>query len=175
MGVPQTSVLVVDDHKMIADSLRLRLLGARSPICAFAPVSTAYTLALARASLMRAAPDLVLLDYHLGQESGLDLFPVLEKLPRPPVTLMLAASGDPTQVIEGLSHADGWVSKGAPFEQLLVAVGRTWSAAPTSPPAWSGPSSTSCSSSPAGSRGSPRSWTICPRASSRFCSAWWAG
>jgi len=31
LGVPQTSVLVVDDHKMIADSLRLRLLAARSP------------------------------------------------------------------------------------------------------------------------------------------------
>ena len=163
MRVPQTSVLVVDDHKMIADSLRLRLLAARSPSRAFAPVSTAYTLGLARASLMRAAPDLVLLDYHLGEQSGLDLFPVLEKLPRPPVTLMLAASGDPTQVIEGLSHADGWVSKGAPFEQLLVAietalVGRTYIA-----PGRSGPSSTSCSSSPAGSRGSPRSWTTCPR------------
>ena len=84
MRVPQTSVLVVDDHKMIADSLRLRLLAARSPSRAFAPVSTAYTLGLARASLMRAAPDLVLLDYHLGQQSGLDLFPVLEKLPQSP-------------------------------------------------------------------------------------------
>jgi two-component system nitrate/nitrite response regulator NarL len=119
-------VLVVDDHKMIADSLRLRLLAARSRARAFGPVSTAYTLDLARASLARATPDLVLLDYHLGQQSGLDLFPALEVLHPPPVTLMLAASGDPMEVIEGLIHAHGWVSKGAPFEQLLLAIETTF-------------------------------------------------
>lgn len=130
-ALPETSVLVVDDHRMIADSLRLRLIAARSPDRAFGPVSTAYTLDMARAALDRAAPDLVLLDFNLGEERGLDLFPVLDALPHSPVTLMLAASGDRTQVIDGLSHAAGWVSKGTPFEQLLVAIetalaGRTY-------------------------------------------------
>ncbi len=129
--IPPTSVLVVDDHRMIADSLRLRLLAARSRYRAFAPVATAYTLDQARASLERTVPDLVLLDYHLGQQCGLDLFPVMEAFPSPPVTLMVAASGAPTEVIEGLSHGAGWVSKGAPFDQLLVAIetallGRTY-------------------------------------------------
>jgi DNA-binding NarL/FixJ family response regulator len=128
---PETSVLIVDDHRMVADSLRLRLLSNAAPGRVFAPVVTAYSLGMARAALNQFVPDVALIDLKLGQERGLDLFPLLRGLSPPPLTLILAAGADPGEVIEGLSHASGWVSKGTPFEQLLVAIdavfeGRTY-------------------------------------------------
>ena len=130
-ALPLTSVLVVDDHRMVAEALRLRLLGARTPVRRFEPVTTAYDLATARDALLREPPDVVLLDFDLGGENGLDLFETIHALRRPPVSLVLAAAGDPDDVIDGLTRASGWVSKGTPFDQLLVAVetalaGRTY-------------------------------------------------
>lgn len=121
----ETSVLVVDDHRMIADSLRLRLLSnARGRT--FGPVVTAYTLAMARVALKKFIPDVVLLDLRLGQECGLDLIPVLRAMAPAPLTLILAAGVEPTEVIDGLTYASGWVSKGTPFDELLVAIDATF-------------------------------------------------
>ncbi|MCW2847092.1 MAG: two component transcriptional regulator, LuxR family [Marmoricola sp.] len=127
---PQTSVLIVDDHRMVADSLRLRML-SNTRGRTFGPVMTAYSLAMARTALNRFVPDVVLLDLKLGQECGLDLFPLLRALVPVPLTLILAAGVEPDLVIEGLTLAAGWVSKGTPFEELLVAInagfsGRTY-------------------------------------------------
>ncbi len=127
---PLTSVLIVDDHRMVADALRLRLL-SNTQGRTFGPVLTAYSLAMARAALNKFLPDVVLLDLHLGQDDGLDLFPVLDEVVPHPVTLILAAGVEPGEVINGLARADGWVSKGTPFEEVLVAVdaafaGRTY-------------------------------------------------
>ena len=127
---PLTSVLVVDDHRMVADALRLRLL-ADAQGRAFGPVLAAYSLATARAALDKFLPDVVLLDLHLGPDDGLDLFPVLDRLVPRPVTLILAAGVEPGEVIAGLARADGWVSKATPFEEMLVAIdaafaGRTY-------------------------------------------------
>lgn len=132
---PVTSVLVVDDHRMIAESLRLRLMSTAAPDRSFGPVTTAYSLDMARASLHHDRPELVLLDFRLGDECGLDLFPVIRSMERPPVTLILAAGAETGQVIDGLCHAAGWVSKTTPFDQLLLAVetclaGRTYIAPP---------------------------------------------
>ena len=118
----ETSVLVVDDHQMIADALQRRLISTPQPAREFGAVWAAYSLDMARDALSRWVPDLVLLDFHLGDECGLDLFPTIVALPRPPATLILSAGGETSEVIEALCHAAGWVSKGTPFEQLLVAI-----------------------------------------------------
>lgn len=118
---PLTSVLIVDDHRMVADALSLRLV-SNNPGRAFGPVVTAYSLPMARAALNNFAPDVVLLDLRLGRDSGLDLFPLLRAATPRPMTLMLAAGVDPDEVIKGLAQASGWVSKGTPFSELLTAI-----------------------------------------------------
>ena len=120
-----TSVLVVDDHRMIAEALRIRLMSTAPPDRAFGPVTTAYSLEMARVALHSSSPELVLLDFRLGQECGLDLFPDISSLETPPVTVILAAGADTGQVIEGLCHAAGWVSKTTPFHGLLTAIDAT--------------------------------------------------
>jgi len=124
-------VLIVDDHRMVAEALRMRLGLSGTPRRRFAPVTTAYSVQMARAALSQATPDLVLLDFHLGESSALDLVVDLEGLPVPPVCLILAANAAVSDVIEGLAHASGWVSKGTATRDMLSAIetvlaGRTY-------------------------------------------------
>jgi DNA-binding NarL/FixJ family response regulator len=65
----QTRILVVDDHNLFRESL-VRLLDSEPDLCV---VSQCASVAAAIDILGRAAVDVVLLDYDLGEERGTDL------------------------------------------------------------------------------------------------------
>jgi DNA-binding NarL/FixJ family response regulator len=86
-------------------------------------VTSAYSVDEAGVVAQRTPPDVVLLDYHLENETGTDLIPTLQQLEDPPAVVMLSASEEPGDVIDSLgSGAAGWVVKGADLEVLMTAV-----------------------------------------------------
>jgi DNA-binding NarL/FixJ family response regulator len=72
----------------------------------------------------RAGADVVLLDYDLAGESGLDLIEELDELGERPRVVMVSAGHDPQLIVEALERgAEAWVTKDAGFDVLLVAIG----------------------------------------------------
>jgi DNA-binding NarL/FixJ family response regulator len=112
-------VLLVDDHRVFAEVLAMRLRGERG----IAGVEIAFSLASARAVANQLDPDVVLLDYDLAGESGLDLIADLDgRGTRPPI-VMVSAGHEPRLIVEALERgAEAWVPKDAGFDVLLSAV-----------------------------------------------------
>jgi DNA-binding NarL/FixJ family response regulator len=109
-------VLLVDDHRIFAEVLALRL-EAESVV---SRVERATTLRAARVLLSGWRPDLVLLDFHLGRESGVDL--VRELAPDGPAVIMVSGDGDAGGIIDAFeAGAQGWVPKCSPVAMLLAA------------------------------------------------------
>jgi DNA-binding NarL/FixJ family response regulator len=118
-GAP-ARVLLVDDHRVFAEVLAMRL-RVESRIDS---VDVAFSLGGARALINRLEPDLVLLDHDLSGELGLELFEDLGRMPDPPLVLMLAGSEDSATIVRALeAGAQGWVTKASRFETLLFAAG----------------------------------------------------
>lgn len=114
----QMSILLVEDHRVFADVLAMRL-RAEPQITA---VEVAYSLAEARAVVGAFLPDLVLLDLHLAEESGLDLLDDLDRLPVRPPVLVLSGLNDTEFIVDALeAGVQGWVSKESRFELLILA------------------------------------------------------
>lgn len=99
-------MLVVDDHRMFAEVLSMRL-EREDGVLAAVP---AYSLDEARVLARRVQPDVVILDYHVQDERGTSLIPDLRQLPSPPPVLMLSASEDPPSIIDSLESGrrPGW-------------------------------------------------------------------
>jgi DNA-binding NarL/FixJ family response regulator len=121
-------VLVVDDHRVFAEALAARL----RPLPPVADVQVAFTAKQAQERTASHSPDLVLLDAHLGTESGTVLAgELLESRPDMAV-LMVSGSDDPSAVVDALAAgARGWVPKDVSTEQMLSAIdevvaGRRW-------------------------------------------------
>jgi two-component system nitrate/nitrite response regulator NarL len=109
-------VLLVDDHRIFAEVLALRL-KAESAV---SRVERATTLRTAHVLLSDWRPDLVLLDFHLGEESGLDL--LRELAPDGPAVIMVSGEEDVGSIIAAIeAGAHGWVSKCSPVALLLTA------------------------------------------------------
>lgn len=112
------NVLLVDDHRVFADVLAMRL-EAEPDIVS---VEVAYSLPQARMLVHRFRPDLVLLDFQLAEESGLDLLHDIDRLPVRPDVLVLSGLSDPQQIIDALeAGVQGWVSKDSNFDLLILA------------------------------------------------------
>ena len=123
-AVPR-SVLVVDDHELVATSLVLSL--RADGIDAHRVRPAAERGILAEAAAVVAAPGLVLLDLDLGRDAegnridGVDLVGPL--LAAGWQVLVLSGSADPARVGSALdAGALAWVPKNAPFPTLLAAV-----------------------------------------------------
>lgn len=111
-------VLLVDDHRVFAEALALRL--RAEPIVD--AVEVAFSLGGARAAVHTFEPDLILLDFQLVDELGLDLFADLDQLPDPPDVLMLSGTNDTASIVQALeAGAQGWVSKTTRFQSLVLA------------------------------------------------------
>lgn len=114
----QIGVLLVDDHRVFADVLAMRLRDEPT----IGRIDVACSLSEARANLNRSTPDLVLLDVQLDGEVGLDLFPDLRAMSRPPDVLMLSGVETVPVIVEAFrSGAQGWIAKTAPFDTLMQA------------------------------------------------------
>lgn len=113
-------ILLVDDHPVV----RLGLRALFDQEADLAVVGEAATPAEAVDAVGRLRPDLVLMDLQLGRAgNGADATEAIRALPDPPPVLILTnydTDGDIIRSIE--AGASGYLLKGAPPDELLVAV-----------------------------------------------------
>ena len=108
------TVLVVDDDRSLRLLCRvnLELEGHR--------VLEAATLAEARALFDREAPDVILLDVHVGNEDGLELLDELEALDVPSRIVLLSGTSEIGLELRG--RVAGVIGKPFDLERLSAAV-----------------------------------------------------
>ncbi|MBI5385307.1 MAG: response regulator transcription factor [Verrucomicrobia bacterium] len=114
-----TRLLLVDDHRLFRDGLRLML----SQRAGFTVVGEAADGQAALECVEHGAPDLVLMDLHLPDGSGLEVSRQL--LARHPALriLVLSANPDPAFVSEALQlGVAGYVLKTSAAEELFDAI-----------------------------------------------------
>jgi len=113
-------VLVVDDHPIWRDGVARDLEAAGLVVC-----GTAGDVAQAVRVATATRPDVVLLDLHLPDGSGVDVAVALAKLDPAPRILVLSASGERQDVLDALTAgATGYLVKSASSAELLDAVRR---------------------------------------------------
>jgi DNA-binding response OmpR family regulator len=116
VDAPSHTVLVVDDDAAIRFLCRVNL-----ELDGWA-VHEAGAIEEARETLAAVAVDIVLLDVHVGVESGLDFISeIREGNPDVPIVLLTGSVGSPG--LEGVD-ADGIISKPFTLDQLSGTLGR---------------------------------------------------
>jgi DNA-binding NarL/FixJ family response regulator len=114
------AVLVVDDHPIWRDGVARDLEAAGLTVCGTAG-DVAQAVRVARAT----RPDVVLLDLHLPDGSGVEVARALGALESPPRILVLSASGERQDVLDALTAgATGYLVKSASSAELVDAVRR---------------------------------------------------
>jgi len=112
--------LIIDDHVLFSHSLSylLKATFTNAKIEHFA--NTLDALVWIRSN---EAPDLVLLDIHLGKESGIRFLRDIENLDFPPPVLVISSDTDVRKIDSCIEHgANGFVSKSEKSETLIKAV-----------------------------------------------------
>jgi DNA-binding response OmpR family regulator len=113
---PSHTVLVVDDDASIRFLCRVNL-----ELDGWA-VHEAEAIEQARETLATTAVDIVLLDVHVGVDSGLDFIAeIRERRPRVPVVLLTGSVGSPG--LDGVD-ADAIISKPFTLDQLTGTLGK---------------------------------------------------
>jgi DNA-binding NarL/FixJ family response regulator len=111
-------VLLVDDHRALADALS-RLLAGEPGISV---VGTAYSAASARA-LLREPIDIVLMDYALPDGTGAELTRAVKVRWPKALVIMLTAHDDDATVLDSIqAGAEGFLAKTASIEDILYAI-----------------------------------------------------
>ena len=119
-------VLLIDDHPM----LNAGIVSILEQTGIFKVCAQAQSLkeAISVIEKSETLPSLIILDMLLGEDNGLDFFPMLEnfcyykKVPKPPV-LVCSALGDPFKIQTALnSGAAGFLSKTGGKDELLKAI-----------------------------------------------------
>jgi two-component system, NarL family, invasion response regulator UvrY len=112
------SIYIVDDHAMVRDGLRSVLEHAGHRI-----VGEAAQVGCVVDELQRLRPHVLLLDLHLGSDSGFDVLQQVRDSDLPTRTIVVSMSERPHDVAEALRlGAAGYVLKGASARELLAAV-----------------------------------------------------
>ena len=125
MNSQPISVLLVDDHRAVLWGLS-QLIESAQPQMKLADSVTCKRDALA--AMERHAPDIVLLDLDLGEESGLDL---VSQLCTDAAVLVLTGSRDAQAHQRAmLAGARGVISKAEPAEVILKAITRVHAGEP---------------------------------------------
>jgi DNA-binding NarL/FixJ family response regulator len=126
-------VLIVDDHEMLADSLR-RVLDSASDIEVVGVVGTVSDAVSGAAQLL---PDVVLMDYQLPDGDGVTAVVRIKREEPSTQVVLLTGSGDDEQLARRAFEAgcSGFLGKSSPVDGLLTAVrtahGGTISIAPS--------------------------------------------
>lgn len=122
-----TKVLLVDDHPMIGAALDMLLRDTDYEV-----LGRARTAAEATTQLNREKPDLLLLDVHLPDGSGLDVLQRLSRGRRRPAVILVTAGMDDAQLLAAADLApEGIVLKTSDPSLLLkcmdaVVAGERW-------------------------------------------------
>ena len=118
-GADEVRLLIVDDHDMFADSLRVAL-SAEPDLTV---VGTAATLAQARSMVVSTAPDVVLLDHRLPDGFGVDSIAELKTLrPDAKIMVLTAVAEDSMLVTATEAGCAGFILKTSPLDELVTAV-----------------------------------------------------
>jgi DNA-binding NarL/FixJ family response regulator len=111
-------IYLVDDHAMLREGLTAVLAAAGHEV-----VGEAADPTVALSEIQRLAPELLLLDLHLGERSGFELLQELQRRRIALRTVVLTMSLQPRHVAEALRlGAVGYLLKGAPSAELLRAI-----------------------------------------------------
>ena len=112
-------VLVVDDEQSMREVLELLLSRAGYA------VDTAATLAEARGHLERGEIDLVISDFRLGKESGLDVLKASVRASSHPEVIIITAFGTPASAVAAMRQgAYDYIAKPFDNDELLLLVER---------------------------------------------------
>jgi DNA-binding NarL/FixJ family response regulator len=112
-------VLVVDDHPVLRAGLEAVLRSEPGFVC----VGTAGDGHELVAMLRRTRPDVVLLDWRLGEEDGVTLCRMLRAEPAPPEVVLYTANADgDLHVAAEEAGAHAVVEKGANIDELFDAL-----------------------------------------------------
>ncbi len=113
-----TDVYLVDDHVLMRDGLTAVLKAGGHRVLGQTGDPT-----VALAEIQRLAPQILLLDLHLGLRSGFELLGELQRRSIAVRTLVLTMSDQPRHVAEAVRlGAMGYMLKGAPSSELLRAI-----------------------------------------------------
>ena len=112
-------VLVVDDHPVLRAGLEAVLRSEPGFVC----VGTAADGHELMATLRRTRPDVVLLDWRLGEDDGIALCRVVRAEPAPPEVVLYTASDD-AGLNEQAADAGAYavIEKAADIDQLFDAL-----------------------------------------------------
>jgi DNA-binding NarL/FixJ family response regulator len=113
------SVAIVEDDSRIQKSLRLMLTTDPGIFC----VGVFGTATAAIASIPPLNPDVVFMDVHLPDQSGIEVVRILATSARPPQIVMLTSYDDTEAIFNSLSAgASGYLLKPIRTSELLAAV-----------------------------------------------------
>jgi DNA-binding NarL/FixJ family response regulator len=119
---PPVRVVVVDDHPLFVDGLR-RLLGSVADLELAAVASTGVQ---ALTTVEQAQPDVVLMDLHLPELSGIEATRrIVASTPRAAVLVLSMLDDDDTVFAALRAGARGYLVKGAPPDEVLQAIRAT--------------------------------------------------
>lgn len=112
-------LIIVDDHP----ALRAGLSAVLRAEPGLVPLGSATNAAELEPLLARTHPDVVVLDYHIPGEDGLQICRRLKRMLPAPAVLLYSAYADGSLAIPAvLAGADGLVHKGAPAQELYESI-----------------------------------------------------
>ncbi|MBO1753876.1 response regulator transcription factor [Allobranchiibius sp. CTAmp26] len=115
------TVMVVDDHPMWRDGVSRDLADA-----GFEVVATADSVAAAGRRAAATVPDVVLMDMHLPDGTGVEATAAVREVSPRTHVLVLSASSERDDVLDAVkAGASGYLVKSASAEELIDAVTRT--------------------------------------------------
>ena len=112
-------VLIVDDHRMFADSLTHALESTPDVLV----VGQASSLGEAHEQLAASAPDVVLLDHRLPDGDGVEAIATLRQLrPSARVVMLTATASDHVLVAAMEAGAAGFIAKTQPLDDVIAGI-----------------------------------------------------
>lgn len=116
---PVTTVLVVDDHQVVAEGIAT-LIGAERDL---AVVGTVGTLAAARSVVATEPVDVVLMDLHLPDGSGVDGVRDVRRLSPTTQVVVLTAHADDTVLLDAVeAGCTGFLMKSGAAGDVIAAI-----------------------------------------------------
>jgi DNA-binding NarL/FixJ family response regulator len=116
----QIAVVIVEDHRLFREGL-VELLGAADPGLQF--VGRCDSAEQALEVIPRLMPDVVLMDIHLSELSGIHAIERLAVMCPTVRVLVVSGSAEDSDVLEAiLAGACGYILKGSPVEQIAGAI-----------------------------------------------------